>query len=127
MELFRKFKSRFLSGRKLDRSPHNPADTQSREKQNLSPKTLTPGDPGDGFIPVVSSWIAGIRFESDGDEDEAGATGFVQIRKRPETGGGTMTFSGVPETIYDDFFAAGSKGEFFNNYIRDKFAYLGES
>jgi KTSC domain len=37
--------------------------------------------------------------------------------------GKTYVYDRVPPSLYDAFAAAGSKGEFFNRYIRDHYAY----
>lgn len=37
------------------------------------------------------------------------------------TSGGTYTFYGVPEVVYEEFLAAESQGEFYHKYIKNKF------
>ena len=34
---------------------------------------------------------------------------------------GAYTFCGVPESVYEDFIAAQSKGTFYNDYIKDRY------
>jgi len=104
------------AGRLIDRSPHNPlAAKQSPAEGRAAVRQ--------GEVPVSSSWIQSIRWDRDKPESKVG---LLSIRKRPSHGGRAMLYAGVPENLYDDMFAAGSKGEFYNNYIKGKFPYLGE-
>lgn len=37
-------------------------------------------------------------------------------------GSGTYTFCRVPQSVYERFIHAGSKGTFYNNYIKDRYS-----
>lgn len=70
---------------------------------------------------VASSWIAALRWDPDDPQDRSGfGTGTLTIFKKK---GGSMIYSRVPEQIFDDLWAAPSKGTAFNEYIKDLFPY----
>lgn len=59
------------------------------------------------FVPVVSSNIQSIAY------DENGAVLGVRFH-----GGGDYRYRGVPLHVFQGFFAAPSKGQYFDRYVR---------
>ncbi|MFZ2986609.1 KTSC domain-containing protein [Ideonella sp.] len=62
------------------------------------------------MIPVSSSAISAIGYDP--------ATRRMQIRFKQ---GDTYTFCGVPQQVFSSFLAAGSKGRYFESYIRGRY------
>ena len=101
------------TNRFIGRSPHNPL-------LDPTPGQITMDAQADGFIPFTSSWIAGARWVRSADY---GFFGDLTIRTRE---GRTIgPYQLVPENVWDDFFAASSAGEFYNNYIKGRYRNLG--
>jgi ATP-dependent DNA helicase RecG len=63
-------------------------------------------------IPVESSSLASAGYESNARHLE------VEFRHRA-----IYVYSDVPQDVFDALISADSKGQFFNRYIRDAFAY----
>jgi hypothetical protein len=59
------------------------------------------------------------------------SSAILRIRYRPQprellvtfASGKTYAYADVPERVYDAFLAAPSHGAFFNDHIRDRYAY----
>lgn len=62
------------------------------------------------MIPVRSSAIRAVGYDPDSMR--------MQIRFAQ---GDTYTFCRVPQHIYDGLLAAGSKGAYYDRYIRDRY------
>ncbi|WP_454765576.1 KTSC domain-containing protein [Cupriavidus campinensis] len=62
------------------------------------------------MIRVNSSWIAAIGYDP----------GARRMCIRTDQGK-TYDFCGVPQEIFDSFLASGSKGRYYDTYIRDRF------
>lgn len=65
-----------------------------------------------GFMPVISSWVQGIRWVQR--KSEGPNTGVLYVMFRS---GAICEYSGISEAFYDEFFAAGSKGRFVWLYL----------
>jgi KTSC domain-containing protein len=61
---------------------------------------------------VQSSVITSVEYDEDAGELDIAFTS-----------GKIYRYSDVPLEIYAEFLDAGSKGQFFNDYIKDKYAY----
>lgn len=62
------------------------------------------------MISVNSSAIDAIGYDSK-----------TQQMKIKFKDSGTYTFCGVPQSIFDNFLDANSKGQYYHKYIRDKY------
>lgn len=62
------------------------------------------------MIPVRSSAIAAVGYDPN--------TRRMQIRF---TSGGTYTYCGVPQSVYDGLMSASSVGTYFDRVIRDRY------
>ncbi len=64
-----------------------------------------------GFIPVISSWVAGMRFVPYGQT----ATGDLYVKFRS---GVICKYQSIAHDLYDDFFSSSSKGRFVHEYLK---------
>jgi hypothetical protein len=63
------------------------------------------------YIPVISSNIAAIAYDADGR--------ILGVRFNH---GGEYWYHGVPNSVYQSFLYAVSKGTFFGAFVRDTYA-----
>lgn len=63
-----------------------------------------------GMMPVVSSWVNGIRYVPKQGED----IGVLYVRFHD---GALVAYEAVPLGLYDEMFAAGSKGRFVHRML----------
>lgn len=79
-----------------------------------------------GRSPVASTWIGWIKFEREnpGDRNDMakGKLSFYNYRAKV-----TLNYSGVPYNEYLKFLFSGSKGQYYNRYIKGRYTYMGES
>jgi hypothetical protein len=62
------------------------------------------------LIPVQSSAISAIGYDS--------TTGQMYVQFKH---GKVYAFCGVPQHVYEAFLSAGSKGHYYDTYIRDRY------
>ena len=62
------------------------------------------------MIPVSSSAINAVGYDA--------STMRMQIRLQQDR---TYTFCGVPQQVFDGPLSAGSKGRYYDHYIRDRY------
>lgn len=67
----------------------------------------------DGLIPVVSSWVSGMKWVRYPGETDLGD---LFVRFRPK--GIIVKYQSVREQVYDDFFSSSSKGRFVHRYLK---------
>ena len=95
-----------------ERQATQPRDLNSRNQ--AAPPRSYQEDLDISLLPVYSSWIASIEHDHD--------TGQLVIHTKSH---GDLIYLGVPLAVYDDFFAANSKGTFYNQYIKGRYTYAG--
>lgn len=106
------------TGRDIDRrppgSPHTRGQDTGEQRQSFR----------EGMIPVQSSNVAALRWEWTKDNLGTLLVKFREKRTRRRTYPASLyKYFDVPEDVYDDFFAAASKGAFVWDYLRDRYAY----
>lgn len=64
------------------------------------------------WVPLSSSNLSAVAY------DDASSTLYIRFHH-----GGTYAYASVPRTLYDGLLAAGSKGQYFHTYIKDRFSF----
>lgn len=62
------------------------------------------------FTSVQSSNLSGVHYDPD-----------TQVLTVEFKNGGQYSYADVPQDEYDSLMGAGSKGSYFNNYIKDSY------
>lgn len=62
------------------------------------------------WMPINSSWMTDVAYHKS-----------LQIFEIKVKNGGEYRFNDVPEEVFKAFMESSSKGEFYNQHIRDKY------